>query len=474
MGGWGRIELPTEGAAYARLEAYEDELFVERVHALELPAGVSRVRVGGLPTSFRLESARVTADPATVLSVDLASEPRPPPPPEGRQFELRGRVAGARSLIELLDALEPLAPTSPQALWKGAERFGALRRGASARLRDAEHALEAEAAAGPQPPSVSLDLVLRSPRPTSCRLVIHGSVGSSAHALLYRLDVEGDAVRLAAFAELEHPLGEVRVDGELKLLKGLPPSSFPPMSRRPWVVRSDQLFEDRSPQLYRDAARIPPATHEPQPPRSGSTSIRIPGPLGVGASPARLPLGEVAYGARVDYIARPALDRRAFCQLEIYPRPGTRLEAGDIRLVLGGLTRVRKKVPVATEAKPWRFELGPEPGIYTSRRSQTELRTEGLLQREDVHRASVKIELCNDLPHPVTVRVEDQIPVALDPRIRTRLLHLSPGKGQLDRETGTVSTQVQLGAQSKVVIEMSYEVDAPRDYRLVQSLGAVP
>lgn len=482
------------------MTVFEERVLLERRTHVDLQPGVTQVRLPGFPEDLDLARLQVRAQEARILSMKVVREAGDGSPEASADREvhmLRGRVEGTKALLALLDELEPAEAAealAPDAYWAATERVLDTRARAEADLRalvvELERAEQALQAARARPsPRAALELRLRAAAPVRCRVDVVADAGFGTWRPSYVLAVDEGQVLLEEFAEVLHSAPSGGESACLELAGGPPPGPPAPPARAPWIVRSERPYEERSAELYRGprdtAARLvegaargrpgedarpgPGFTLEGRFPRGVPTRV-VDGPVPVEAGRLQVRVRTVPVEARFIYCLRPAVDPRAFGRIVLTPRDGV-LPQGRATLFIGGLHRGSLPVPDGSSATPWAIDLGPEPALVGRREVRTELRVEGLLQREDVHVVHITLEVESGLDRPAELRVEDQVPIAVDPRLRVRLVRTFPATGQVNPKSGVVTFPVELAAEGRARLSLAYEIDAPHDYRLVQALG---
>ena len=185
----------------------------------------------------------------------------------------------------------------------------------------------------------------------------------------------------------------------------------------------------------------------------------------------RVQLGRREYPLQLWYILRPGLRDHAFGRAEIVNEDADPILAGPTSLFVGGAFFGHTRLATTPGRGKLTLDLGAETGIKCARRSETQVRREGLINKDEVHAVEVTIDIESFLTVPATLEVQDQVPVATDPQVRVRLLSTDPGDARLDDETGLVTFSVRIGPQSKLQLRLTYEVGAPAGFRLSQGLA---
>ena len=185
----------------------------------------------------------------------------------------------------------------------------------------------------------------------------------------------------------------------------------------------------------------------------------------------RVQLGRRSYPLALWYVLRPGLRDHAFGRAEIVNQDPDPILSGPTSLFVGGAFHGHTRLSTTPGRGKLTLDLGAETGIKCARRSETQVRREGLLTRDEIHAVQVTIDVESYLAVAVNVKVQDQVPVAIDPQIRVKLMTTTPPDAKLDDETGLVTFTTRLEPQSKRQITINYEVSAPAGFRLSQGLA---
>lgn len=189
------------------------------------------------------------------------------------------------------------------------------------------------------------------------------------------------------------------------------------------------------------------------------------------AEPQRLPLGTTTYPAKIEYLLRPAIKDHAFGRVTVVHTSDQPLLGGPTALYLKdgflGTTRI-ETTPAGGKLT---LELGAETQIKCARRVRTSMKTSGLINKDDLHLVEVEIEIESFLDQVAELEVQDQVPVTIDNKVKVKLLKTSPKDAQLDEQTGIVTFKVKVAPGSRVELSLAYEIEVPKDTRLIQALA---
>lgn len=473
----------------------EDHVDLSRVLELRLHAGVNEIWLSGLEPDLHPGRLRVHADRALVLSVDVEDEvdaPAQPTPVESDAGEQAQRREGARAVLNLLDRVSFAAPPdgklSASGFARGLEALTEMRERAEQELAELAEATIVRRSA-PQERR-RLMLRLRAPEPVECRLELTSESRPATWRMRYRLWIDGRDVAIESEAALWQPVGPLCV--ERIELRGREPDEDGWRSTRPWIVSSERPYDERSQMLHQGAPRetrpsdgaddllakeralaLAAETRAVAFPAQAEVAV-LEGPFDLGGSEAfalELPPPEIEVDW--EFRVRPVLSPIAFARLLVRPAAGApALAPGRVAVFADGILRGSTTESEATRLSPWSLELGPQTCIQARRSVRSTLEDERLIQRGDVHRIAVRIEVESRLERSARVWVEDQVPLSSDPRVRIRLLESDPDDAEHDPSSGRIRLPVRLEGKQKARVGFTYEVEAPRDYRLVQSVGS--
>jgi hypothetical protein len=227
----------------------------------------------------------------------------------------------------------------------------------------------------------------------------------------------------------------------------------------------------------RPAARRSPtislAPPPSEPPRDPEVSFAAlwPDTVPSGPSPRRVPLQSWTFPATLQRTLYPALAPEAFLLAKL-PRPteagtGARLPAGEAALFVGDDPAGTTELQPLALAPTFELPLGLDRDLRAIRRVTVATRQEGIFRKQEISRHSVTIEITN--PHPLAVRaaVHDQIPIAGDERVASRLLTSTP-PATWDREKGTLTWQLDLRGARVTRVSFEYELRCPKGFVLRQ------
>ncbi|WP_370409359.1 DUF4139 domain-containing protein [Streptomyces fradiae] len=184
-------------------------------------------------------------------------------------------------------------------------------------------------------------------------------------------------------------------------------------------------------------------------------------------------VGEITVGLRTEYLCVPSVEQTVYATLVLSNTSGQALLAGGMEVAGGDGLMVTAALPTLAPGGERRVGLGPADGIRVTRRTQLHESTAGLRGGTMVLDHRVRVELANTLARPVTVEVQERVPVSseADVKIQERADWAEParpgdgasGAGP-EPETlapGTRLWRVDLPAGATTALDGGYEIRIP-------------
>lgn len=163
------------------------------------------------------------------------------------------------------------------------------------------------------------------------------------------------------------------------------------------------------------------------------------------------------------YRAVPRIDSKVYLYAELTNWESLGLQTGKTNLFYTNIYIGEANINVTQTNDTLSLSLGPDRNIIlSSERTHQAENTPSFgsysLQQE------FKIELKSLKSYPVNIRLEDQIPVAASDNFSVELQESSDGK--LDKDSGIITWEFELGAQEKATKTYKYLVKYPRGVRI--------
>ncbi len=201
--------------------------------------------------------------------------------------------------------------------------------------------------------------------------------------------------------------------------------------------------------------------------------LEVPGTHSVASSRQhhRFSAGSIVYPAKIEYLLRPAIKDHAFGRVTVTHAEDNPLLAGPASIFVADAFFGKTRLETTPARGKLELDLGAETAIKCARRSHTTVRTAGLINKDDIHVVEVIIEVENYLREVAELEIQDQVPVSADSKIKVKLLKTDPKDASLDDSTGILTFKVKVAPGGRLVVGLTYELEAPKDYRFTQMLG---
>ncbi|MFE5984265.1 DUF4139 domain-containing protein, partial [Streptomyces wedmorensis] len=182
-------------------------------------------------------------------------------------------------------------------------------------------------------------------------------------------------------------------------------------------------------------------------------------------------VGEIAVGLRTEYLCVPSVEQTVYATLVLSNATDQALLAGPVEVTVDDDFLLTAALPTLAPGGVRRVGLGPAEGIRVTRRTHLRESTAGLRNNVTVLDHRVHVELANRLARPVTVEVQERVPVTSDGdvRIEERSDWTTPDEGAgADRHApGTRVWRLDLPAGTTAALDGGYEIRIPTGKALV-------
>lgn len=169
--------------------------------------------------------------------------------------------------------------------------------------------------------------------------------------------------------------------------------------------------------------------------------------------------------ADYQYFLVPKLEQDAFLVAQLVNWDKYNLLAGEANLFFEGTYVGQTILDPKAFADTLDISLGRDKGISVSRVRNDEFSRERTLGGNKIDSREFKIMIRNQKGQSVTMRVFDQIPVAVINEISADAVELSGGS--LDEKTGIVTWDLELAPQEQKELILQYDVKYPKKERVV-------
>ncbi|MEM7510403.1 MAG: DUF4139 domain-containing protein [Bacteroidota bacterium] len=175
-------------------------------------------------------------------------------------------------------------------------------------------------------------------------------------------------------------------------------------------------------------------------------------------------LEEYEIPASYQYYAVPKLNQAAFLIAQITDWESYNLLDGEINLFFED-TYVGKSI-LNTEVLTDTMEvsLGKDNQISISREKIKQFSKTKVLGTNRTDKKGFEISLKNNKPVPVTIKLQDQVPLSTNSSIEVKVL--DTGKGSYNEATGIIEWEIKLKPGESKKLSFSYEVKYPKGRRV--------
>lgn len=169
--------------------------------------------------------------------------------------------------------------------------------------------------------------------------------------------------------------------------------------------------------------------------------------------------------ANYRYSAIPKIDNDVFLVAEINDWNQYSLLEGESNLYFEDGFVGRSVLNASSIQDTLQISMGRDRSIVVQREKNEEFSKKKSIGSNITESRAYKITVRNNKSHPVSIQVEDQIPVSVNSEITVEALELSGGK--LDPQTGKVRWIVQVPQGSQQELTLQYEVKYPKREKVI-------
>ena len=203
--------------------------------------------------------------------------------------------------------------------------------------------------------------------------------------------------------------------------------------------------------------------------RSNTTStefeIQEPSTIAANADPSVVDIAQHQVDAAYEYYTAPALSPAAYLTARITDWEALELVSGSANLFFNDTFVGRTYLDMDTVSDTLDLSLGPDPEIVVRRRRVEEFSKRQFLGGRRTDTAAFEIELRNTKSVPVTIVVEDQIPLSSDSGIQVSLE--DAGGATHTESTGILRWEKTIPPAATETLHFAYTIRYPRDRRIV-------
>ena len=192
-----------------------------------------------------------------------------------------------------------------------------------------------------------------------------------------------------------------------------------------------------------------------------SFDVTVPSDIPSDGQMKTIEIGRTTTAASFVYESVPKLEPKAFLTGRIEKWEDLNIIGGDANLYFEDTFVGQSYLSPAQFGDTMKISLGSDKGITIKRDRQTELTSKRMIGSNKIETRSFKITVRNGKKDPVTLRINDQIPVSSNSEITVEPTQLSGGR--LDPVTGMVIWEFTLDSQQSREFILTYTVKYPKD-----------
>ncbi|MEL6194275.1 MAG: DUF4139 domain-containing protein [Bacteroidota bacterium] len=176
-------------------------------------------------------------------------------------------------------------------------------------------------------------------------------------------------------------------------------------------------------------------------------------------------LEEYEIPASYQYYAVPKLNQAAFLVAQITDWESYNLLDGEINLFFEDTYVGKSMLNTEVLTDTMEVSLGKDNQISISREKIKQFSKTKVLGTNRTDKKGFEISLRNNKPVPVTIKLQDQVPLSTNSSIEVKVL--DTGKGSFNEATGIIDWEIKLKPGESKKLNFSYEVKYPKGRRVV-------
>lgn len=174
---------------------------------------------------------------------------------------------------------------------------------------------------------------------------------------------------------------------------------------------------------------------------------------------------KLALPAIYEYRSVPKLDPAAFLTAKLVNWQDYDLQSGEMNLYFEGTFLGKTYLDLSTVNDTLSLSLGKDNSLKLSRKLLKEFSANKFFGNNKSEKKEYEIAILNTKKLPVTIVVQDQVPVSTNKEINVD--DVSSPEGKLEKETGMVTWVLTLQPGQEKKLKMGYTVKYPKDRRVV-------
>ncbi len=322
---------------------------------------------------------------------------------------------------------------------------------------------------------------VQADRTTAAQFALSYRVASARWSPRYdlRVDEVGEPVNLTYAAEVIHSSGEDWADVQLTLSTGDPTQSTVKPELDPWrlgfarevqprvqasMVMQEMRVEASQAEPVMTDLPPPPVTRQQQA-TTTNFAIALPYTIPADGSVYRVEIAKETVAAAYQYAATPKLDAGVFLTAGLTDWARLDLVSGPANLFFEGTYIGESDLDTANIGDTLTVSLGRDPAVVVERELDEQFAARNFLRNRTTDQRGYTITIRNNKRVPVTLLLQDQVPIPSDERIDVKT---SLGdRVEYDEETGLLTWRLTLLPGTDDTVAFRYEVTYPRDRRVL-------
>lgn len=195
---------------------------------------------------------------------------------------------------------------------------------------------------------------------------------------------------------------------------------------------------------------------------TASFDIELPYTLPSDAKEYLVEVKEVSLPANYQYACAPKLDNDAFLTAEIVDWAQYNLLEGEANLYFEGTFLGKTLLKTNSTDDTLRISLGRDKNVVVKREKQREFSKSAMFSSKRTDTRTFEISVKNKKSTPLSIVLEDQIPIASDKEIE---VSFDASGAELNKDTGRLTWKLKLQPSEDKKIKFSYSVRHPAEWR---------
>lgn len=194
-------------------------------------------------------------------------------------------------------------------------------------------------------------------------------------------------------------------------------------------------------------------------------AITVPYTIASDNQPVSVAVQQLDVPASYTYYAAPKRDGDAFLTARIAGWESYNLLSGDANLFLGDAFVGTSQLDLANVDDTLTVSLGRDKGVVVERTQRRDFERRTFFRDKRVEQFAYDIEVRNTKSVPITIIIEDHVPITTDAALDVRVD--ADDAAQYNEETGILTWRLTLPPAQRDVVSFSYELRYPRDRTVV-------